>query len=163
MDADRAIAVGLDVAGSSYLYDADGDLLLQADPGTTTLYLPDQQIALNTSTGATSTTRYYALPGGEQVVRTGTGSNYDYEFSDQHGTSSLELNSTFTSPTWRQFTPFGAPRGTTPSSWPDNRGFLDKVDRHGHRPDRRRRPLVRPDRRTVRESGPGPSPASRSR
>ncbi|HEV2452095.1 MAG TPA: RHS repeat-associated core domain-containing protein, partial [Streptosporangiaceae bacterium] len=29
-------------------------------------------------------------------------------------------------PVWRQFTPYGAPRGQTPSSWPDTNGFLGK-------------------------------------
>ncbi|HEV3172904.1 MAG TPA: RHS repeat-associated core domain-containing protein [Actinocrinis sp.] len=113
-------------AGSSYIYDADGNLLLQKDPGTTTLYLPGQQVALNTSTSTTTTTRFYALPGGAQAVRTGTGSNYSFELTDQHNTSTLTLSSTLTSPVWRQQTPYGAPRGTAPTTWPDNHGFLNK-------------------------------------
>jgi YD repeat-containing protein len=51
---------------SSYIYDADGTLLLAAGPGTTTLYLPDEELALSTSTGTVTGTRYYAL-GGNQV------------------------------------------------------------------------------------------------
>ena len=45
---------------------------------------------------------------------------------DPHGTSGLYLDSTAQAPAWRQFTPYGAPRGTTTTTWIDNRGFLNK-------------------------------------
>lgn len=45
--------------------------------------------------------------------------------TDQHGTSQLRLDNTAQVPTWRQETPYGAPRGAT-VSWPDNRAFLNK-------------------------------------
>ncbi|MCP2314287.1 RHS repeat-associated core domain-containing protein [Kitasatospora paracochleata] len=109
---------------TSYVYDADGQVLLQKDPGTTTLYLPGQQVTLNTTTNTLSSVRYYALPGGGTVVRTGTGTNYRFEIADPHGTNGLNLDNTAQTPTWRQFTPYGAPRGT-PATWPDNRGFLN--------------------------------------
>lgn len=112
--------------GTGYIYDADGNVLLQKDTGTTTLYLPGEQIALNTATQTTTAVRYAALPGGGTVVRTGTGTNYTFEITaDQHGTGTLTLDHTAQTPTWRQFTPYGAPRGTT-STWIDNRGFLNK-------------------------------------
>ncbi|MCP2341137.1 RHS repeat domain-containing protein, partial [Actinomadura rupiterrae] len=111
---------------ASYLYDADGDLLLQKQAGTTTLYLPDEQLALDTA-GTLHGTRYYDLPGGGQAVRTGTGDQYTFQTSDQQGTSLLTLDSTLTKATWRQQTPYGAPRGTAPASWPDNHGFLGQV------------------------------------
>jgi RHS repeat-associated protein len=111
---------------TSFLYDADGGLLLQKDPGKTTLYLPGQQIVLDTVTGTQSGTRYYALPGGGTAIRTGTGSNYSFALADHHGTPSLYLNATMSTPTWRQYTPFGAPRGAA-GTYPDNRGFLNKV------------------------------------
>jgi hypothetical protein len=49
-------------ATSSFEYDADGNVLVEKDPGTTTLYLPGEQLALNTSTQAVTGTRYYTLP-----------------------------------------------------------------------------------------------------
>src|SRR2546429_7226885 len=52
-------------------------------PICTTLYLPGEQIVLNTGTGALTGTRYYPLPGGVTVVRTGA-STYLFEISDQH-------------------------------------------------------------------------------
>jgi RHS repeat-associated protein len=111
---------------SSFTYDADGTLLLQRDPGTTTLYLGDQQFALNTTTGAVTGTRYYSLPGGVRAVRTGSGTNFGWEISDQHDTPVLYLDSQMTTPQWRQYTPNGAPRGASITPF-DNRGFLNKA------------------------------------
>ena len=112
---------------ASYIYDADGNLLLQADAaaGTTTLYLPGEQLT-SSAGGTTSGVRYYPLPGGATAVRTGTGSSYYFEIGDQHGTSTSYLDYTAQVPAWRQFDPFGNPRGAT-AAWIDNRGFLGKV------------------------------------
>ena len=59
------------------------------------------------------------------MVRTGGTTSYFFEIPDPHGSSSLYLDNTAQSPTWRQFTPYGAPRGTS-QAWIDNRGFLNK-------------------------------------
>ena len=113
---------------TSYVYDADGNLMLQKDPGLTTLYLfgGAEQIYLNTATGAITGTRFLPLSGGGTVVRTGGGTSYSFEVSDSRGTSLLTLDNTAANPVWRQFTPYGAPRGQAPSSWPDTNGFLGK-------------------------------------
>lgn len=125
-DAGQLVSVTGGTSGdSSFLYDADGNLLLQKDPGTTTLYLPKQQLVLNTATQAVTGSRYYELPGGVSCVRTGGGSNFQFAIGDRHGTPSLYLNSTAQTPTWRQYTPYGAPRGAAVTV-PDNRGFLNK-------------------------------------
>ncbi|MFJ8111646.1 hypothetical protein [Streptomyces sp. NPDC096132] len=58
--------------------------------------------------------RYYQLPGGGTAVRTVV--SYGYEFADQHGTSGRYPESTYQTPSWRQFTPYGAPRGTAAAS-----------------------------------------------
>jgi RHS repeat-associated protein len=112
---------------TSYIYDADGSLLLQIDPTTTTLYLGSEQITLNDSAGTTTGVRYYSASGGATIVRTGTGTNYGFELAaDQHGTNSLYLDYTAQTPTWRQFDPYGNARGTT-TTWADNRTFLNKT------------------------------------
>ncbi|PJN26144.1 sugar-binding protein [Kitasatospora sp. CB02891] len=125
-DAGRLGSITGGTAGTtSYVYDASGAVLLQKDPGTTVLYLPGQQLSL--TGGVLSGTRYYPLPGGGTAVRTGTtggATGYTFEITDQHGTAGLALDSTAQNPTWRQFTPYGAPRGTT-VGWADNRGFLN--------------------------------------
>ncbi|AEV87821.1 sugar-binding protein [Actinoplanes sp. SE50] len=123
-DAGRLTAITGSTAGNTnFVYDADGGLLLQKDPGQTTLYLPGEQIALNTSTKALTATRYYTLPGGGSCIR--TGSTYSFALADHNGTPTLYLNSTMSAPTWRQYTPDGATRGAG-GAYPDNRGFLNK-------------------------------------
>jgi RHS repeat-associated protein len=110
---------------SSYVYDADGNQLLRQDGTTTTLFLPGEQLVLNASTQKVAGTRFIDLPGGE-AVRTGSSTSYGYEIAtDQHGTSTLDLDNTAQIPTWRQFTIYGAPRGNTPTTWPDQNGFLN--------------------------------------
>jgi RHS repeat-associated protein len=125
-DAGQLTAITGGTAGNtSYIYDADGNLLLQKDPGTTTLYLPHEQITLNTATSTTTGVRYYQLPGGGTAIRTGSGTNYGFEITDQHATPTVYLDNTAQTPTWRQYTPYGEPRGTATTA-PDNRGFLNK-------------------------------------
>ncbi|MFE3852406.1 RHS repeat-associated core domain-containing protein [Streptomyces griseorubiginosus] len=112
---------------TSYVYDAGGNLLLQIDPTTTTLYLGSEQITLDNSAGTATGVRYYSAPGGATIVRTGTGTAYGFELAaDQHGTNSLYLDYSAQTPTWRQFDPYGNPRGTT-TTWADNRTFLNKT------------------------------------
>ena len=110
---------------SSYIYNADGGLLVQTDGTTTTVYLEDEQLSYNSATSAYGANRYYSLPGGGTAIRTGTGNNYQYQFSDQHGTNDLSLDFTAQDATWRQFDPYGNSRGGTGASWVDNRGFLN--------------------------------------
>ena len=126
---DGKLATDTTPAGTtSYLYDADGNILLQKDPGQTTAYLfgGAQQLVLNTGTSAITGTRILNLPGGGQAIRTGAGTAYSFTITDQHGTSLLTLDNTAANPVWRQFTPYGAPRGTPPASWPDANAFLGK-------------------------------------
>jgi hypothetical protein len=112
---------------TTYIYAPDGSLLLQENPGSSTLYLDGEQHTATTSGGTTIVTgaRIIPLPSGGDVVRTGPGTSYSFEVPDPHGTSDLYLDSTAQAPTWRQFTPYGAPRGTA-TTWIDNRGFLNK-------------------------------------
>ena len=126
-NAGRLTSVTGSTAGdSTYEYDADGTLLIQKNPGTTTLYFGNQQYSLTTATSVVTGTRYYALPDGSSAIRTGTSTTaFSYAIADPHGTPSLYLDYTATTATWRQYTPYGAPRGAAVSA-PDNRGFLNK-------------------------------------
>jgi RHS repeat-associated protein len=122
---------GATVAG--YVYDAAGHLLTQTAGTKTTVYLPGEQLSIDTSASPAtlSGVRFYALPGGITAVRTGTGTAYGFELSsDQHATNTLYLNNTAQTPTWRQFDPYGNPRGNAPATgFPGPRGFLnDPVD-----------------------------------
>ncbi|MFY1623855.1 RHS repeat-associated core domain-containing protein [Micromonospora sp. WMMD735] len=59
------------------------------------------------------------------AIRTGTSTNYSFALTDTQGTPTLYLNNTAQTPIWRQYTPYGEPRGSA-SVTPDNRGFLNK-------------------------------------
>jgi RHS repeat-associated protein len=111
---------------STYTYDSDGNLLTQHDGTAAILYLPGEQLTVSAA-GTVTGVRYYALPGGGTAYRTGTANAYGYKISDAHATSTLTLDYTGQTPTWRQFTPFGEARGTAATSWVDNRTFLDKT------------------------------------
>ena len=109
---------------TSYVYDADDSLLLTADPGTTTLYLPDEELSLNTSTGTVTGTRYYDIGGAIVAARTGA-STLAYLAGDEQGTDSIAIDASTLNITRRYYDPYGNPRGTAPSSFPaGEKGFV---------------------------------------
>jgi RHS repeat-associated protein len=127
----RKLASDTTGAGTTnYVYDANGNLLLQQALHQTTLYLfgDTQQLTwthTTTSTSQVTGIRLITFPCGV-AVRTGTGTNYWIQLTDQHGTSLLTLNDNAQAPQWRQYTPYGAPRGQASSTWPDTgNGYLD--------------------------------------
>jgi RHS repeat-associated protein len=109
---------------TTYTYDASGNLLLTADPGTITLYLPDEELSLNTSTGTVTGTRYYTL--GKSTVATLTGaSSLAYLVGDQEGTESVAINASTLALTNRYYDPYGNTRGTAASDFPaGEKGFV---------------------------------------
>ncbi|MDQ0943493.1 polymorphic toxin-type HINT domain-containing protein [Streptomyces sp. V1I1] len=54
------------------------------------------------------------------------GTKLNFLAGDHHGTSSLAIDATTLAVTKRYSTPFGAPRGTKPTAWPDDKAFLGK-------------------------------------
>jgi RHS repeat-associated protein len=113
-------------AGSTtagYVYDAEGTLLLQSDPGagTSTLYLPDEQIT--DTNGTLSAVRYYSIGGVTVAVRTSSGSIY-YLTGDSQGTDDLAINASNLAVTRRYYDPYGDQIGTQPASWPGTKGFV---------------------------------------
>jgi RHS repeat-associated protein len=104
----------------NYRYDASGNLLLRQDNTVSTLYLPGEELA---ASGATVTaTRYYTHGG--QVIAARTPSGVSWVAGDPHGTDTLAIDASTQAVTQRWYTPFGAPRGTAPTSWPGDRGFV---------------------------------------
>ncbi|MFI2349362.1 polymorphic toxin-type HINT domain-containing protein [Streptomyces sp. NPDC019443] len=121
--------------GTSYLYDAHGELLIRrttTGDGDTVLYLGGNEVRLTTkgTTKTLSGTRYYSAAGQTIAVRTATvgttGTKLNFLAGDHHGTSSLAIDATTLAVTKRYTTPFGAPRGTNPTAWPDDKAFLGK-------------------------------------
>jgi RHS repeat-associated protein len=112
---------------TSYTYDADGNVLLQADPHSTTLYIDNgaEQITLTGST--LSGLRFLnGSPDGTVVVESSAGSDY-YETTNQQHTALEAISAASLSVTRRYFDPWGNPVGSS-VSWPDNNAFLGKPE-----------------------------------
>ncbi|MFC5660719.1 RHS repeat domain-containing protein, partial [Streptomyces nogalater] len=120
---------------TGYLYDANGELLIRRakGDGETVLYLgagTELHVTTKGTTKTTSATRYYTANGQTIAVRTATagvtGTKLSFLAADHHGTSSIALQAGTYALTKRYSTPFGAPRGTKPTTWPDDKAFLGK-------------------------------------
>ncbi|GAA0318118.1 type IV secretion protein Rhs [Actinoallomurus spadix] len=105
---------------TSFLYDADGDRLIRREPGATTLYLGTMELRLEGS--SVTGTRYYTL--GDDTVAVRTANGVQFLADDQHGTATRAIDATTNQVTKRYYDPFGAQRGTQPTNWPGERGFL---------------------------------------
>jgi len=113
--------------------ESDGNQLITRDSSshTDTLYLPGEQLAYNTSTGASTGTRYYTFGDNTVAERVG-GGNPQYLVSDQHGTNQISIDSVTMNVTRREMDPYGNQiSATTGGTWPDNRGFLGKTEDAG--------------------------------
>ncbi|MCM2419875.1 polymorphic toxin-type HINT domain-containing protein [Streptomyces sp. RKAG293] len=108
--------------GSTYVYDAGGGQLIRRDPGKTTLNLGVDELTLDTTTKQLHDTRTYPLPNGLTAVVQGT--TLTWQVSDPHGTAELALDATTLAETRRPTDPFGNPRGTTPTAWAGDHGFV---------------------------------------
>ncbi|MEU9398279.1 polymorphic toxin type 44 domain-containing protein [Streptomyces sp. NPDC048242] len=109
---------------TDYLYDANGDLLIRRDQGTTVLYLAGQELHYDSATKKFTAQRHYAA-GDVTAVRTESGLSWMVD--DRHGTSSMAVDATTQAVTRRYTKPFGEARGAAPSTWPDDKGFLGKT------------------------------------
>ncbi|WP_405809444.1 RHS repeat-associated core domain-containing protein [Streptomyces sp. NBC_01520] len=117
---------------TSYLYDADGNLLIRraAGDGESVLYLGATEVHRSVTGGTTKKwgTRSYSAGGAVIAVRTNESGNQRLTFlaGDHHGTSGLAIDATTQAVVKRYFTPFGAARGTAAGNWPDDKEFLGK-------------------------------------
>lgn len=117
---------------TSYLYDADGALLIRraAGSGESVLYLGATEIHRKVSGTTTKTWATRSYSAGETVIAVRTNESGAQKVSflaaDAHGTSTLVLDGTTQAVTRRYFTPFGADRGTGTTAWPDDKTFLGK-------------------------------------
>ncbi|MFI9363125.1 polymorphic toxin-type HINT domain-containing protein [Kitasatospora sp. NPDC053057] len=110
---------------SGYLYDADGNLLLQRGPGNTTLYLFGgvEQLSLDAVGKTVTGLRYYNAPDGTTIVRSSKG-GVCYQPAGRQGTAQLQVDGTSLGITRRALDPYGNLRGANPANWADNHGFL---------------------------------------
>ncbi len=115
---------------SSYTYDAEGNLLEQANTfdNTKILYLfgGTEQITLNVPNNSVTALRNYAGPDGTTVTRSSAGT-LTYQLSNLQGTATTAVDATSLAVTRRAYDPFGNARGTVPSTFvgpSENHGFL---------------------------------------
>jgi RHS repeat-associated protein len=121
----RPAHIGVDPKATSYLYDADGGLLIQRGPSGTVLYLfgGTEQLTLNSTGTTVSGLRYYSNPDGTAITRSSAGT-LTYQPTNPQHTAQLQVDATSLAITRRSYDPYGQPRGTTPTSWADNHGYL---------------------------------------
>ncbi|MBD0741685.1 hypothetical protein BG418_09325 [Streptomyces sp. CBMA152] len=112
---------------SNYLYDADGKLLLQKGADSNVLYLfgGAEQLTLTKVTDKVAGLRYYTSPDGTRITRSSAGT-LTYQPTNPQKTAQLQVDASSLAVTRRAYDPYGAPRGTTPAGWIDNRGYLGK-------------------------------------
>lgn len=110
---------------TSYLYDAEGTRLLRRDPNGTTLYLGPDEVHRST-TGVTTATRYYTHQDRVIAVRVnGDGTDrLHWLSSDHHNTATLAIKASDQTVQRRYSLPYGDPRGTAPTAWPGEKGFV---------------------------------------
>jgi RHS repeat-associated protein len=110
--------------GASYVYDTSGHLIVRRDPGRTTIFVGDEQLTLDTTTNGVSASRYYSIGGATVAMRTTLTTNPQILVPDRQGTNQLTIDASSHVVTRRQFLPFGSTRGTAPTSWPGDRGYV---------------------------------------
>ncbi|MFD7065204.1 RHS repeat domain-containing protein [Streptomyces sp. NPDC059906] len=112
---------------SEYLYDANGNRLIDRTADRTTLHLGHTDVALDKGATKPKATRYIDLGSGHQAVRADDGS-FSFTLADHHGTGLLAVAATDLALTQRRVTPFGETRGTAPATWPGTKGFIGGND-----------------------------------
>ncbi|MBC3844499.1 hypothetical protein GXW82_43240 [Streptacidiphilus sp. 4-A2] len=123
-NAQGKIASDATSAGTtSYLYDADGNLVLCTDPNQATLYVGDAQVVENLSSQSLTGTRYYTVAGATIAERSNTG-DIQYLIPNQQGSDTLAIDYQTENVTRRQYLPFGGARGTAPTTWPGDKGYV---------------------------------------
>ncbi|MEV4840392.1 polymorphic toxin-type HINT domain-containing protein [Nonomuraea sp. NPDC049486] len=127
-DAEGRLAKVTEASGATtFLYDADGNRLIRRDPAGTTLYVAGMEVRLAKNATATTAIRFYSHGGEPVAVRTNA-QQLTWVVADHNGTGQLAIDAATLAATRRHFDPFGNPRGTPPSSWPSDRGFVGGVD-----------------------------------
>ncbi|MDQ0305496.1 RHS repeat-associated protein [Kitasatospora herbaricolor] len=115
---------------TTYLYDADGNQLIRRNPDKTTINLGTDELTLDTATKTNQTgTRYYPIPGGMTIVRTGVGTapgTFVVQNADHHGTNTTSVDLNTGAINRRPTDPFGNPRGTQPApgAWASDKGYV---------------------------------------
>ncbi|PYC74555.1 hypothetical protein C7C46_23830 [Streptomyces tateyamensis] len=111
---------------TTYVYDADGNLLERSNPTQNTIAIgaTGDELTYNKTSKAVTGTRYYAMPDGLSLVA--TASTKTYQVGDPHGTNTLSLDASSLTETRNPVDPFGNQRTTTTATggWAGDHGFV---------------------------------------
>ncbi|MEU6715794.1 RHS repeat-associated core domain-containing protein [Nonomuraea sp. NPDC046802] len=108
---------------TSFVYDADGDRLLRKTAADATLYVDDMELRFDYAKDVVEQTRYYTINNQAIAVRT-PDNKVSFLANDHLGTAQAAVNASSGDLAVRRMTPFGEDRGTPPSWWPGQRGFV---------------------------------------
>ncbi|WP_282697210.1 polymorphic toxin-type HINT domain-containing protein [Streptomyces sp. CC208A] len=114
----------------TYVYDAEGNRILESSPTGSTLYLGETELTTDSVGLITHASRAYSQAGTPTVVRTTTnqsttGHTLNVLLADHLGTAHTTVEAGGTQPvTRRSFKPYGETRGTKPANWPNKRSYL---------------------------------------
>ncbi|MET7297198.1 RHS repeat-associated core domain-containing protein [Streptomyces griseoloalbus] len=115
---------------TTYVYDANGNRLLENSPSGSTLHLGETELTTDSAGAITRASRAYSQPGAPTVVRTTTnsattGHKLSMLLTDHLGTANTAVELSAGQPvTRRAYKPYGELRGPKPASWPNKRGYL---------------------------------------
>ncbi|MFF6984027.1 RHS repeat-associated core domain-containing protein [Streptomyces sp. NPDC008343] len=124
-------AKGAGTEATTYVYDADGNVLLRNAPSEKVLYLPGQELRTN-GTAPAKATRYYTAGNASIAMRVAddsTNGTLTWLLSDAQASTHLAILAVGGAITRRRTNPFGEQRGTTgdlPAAM--DRGFLGKPE-----------------------------------
>ncbi|MGW4049555.1 polymorphic toxin-type HINT domain-containing protein [Streptomyces sp. NPDC004779] len=114
---------------TTYVYDADGNRILENSPNGSTLYLGETELTTDKTGLITKASRTYSQAGTPAVIRTTTNQSTDNVLNvlltDHLGTAHTTVAATdYQTVTRRAFKPYGEARGTKPANWPNKRSYL---------------------------------------
>ncbi|MGW6395597.1 polymorphic toxin-type HINT domain-containing protein [Streptomyces sp. NPDC055103] len=115
---------------TTYVYDADGNRILENSSTGSTLYLGETELTTDSVGLITRASRSYGQAGTPTVVRTTTnqsttGHKLNALLTDHLGTAHTTVEAGGTQPvTRRAVKPYGEFRGAKPANWPNKRGYL---------------------------------------
>ncbi|WP_242439048.1 ricin-type beta-trefoil lectin domain protein [Streptomyces sp. CB00455] len=114
---------------TTYIYDAEGNRLIEETGSSRTLHLGEAEITVNKAGQAIDAIRYYSGPGGVTTTRQTNGKNTGHKLTvllaDHHNTATIAVEATTGQRvTRRKLDPYGNQRGAVTDNWPGSRTFL---------------------------------------
>lgn len=114
------------VSVAKMVYGATGDRLVRQQNGATTVFVAGAQVTLTGT--VVSATRYYSHHGQTVAARSGnTNADVTTLVPDWQGTTHMQINNSTGAITVQRQDPYGQPRGSAPTGWVGERGFVGGI------------------------------------